>query len=356
MGLVNSSGSVRNAAGANGASAGSPRLICAVSTDERRLFLRSDEERAKAPPAEPVWIETNGDRAKLEQLAALNPEIILTGWSTGALPARWIESRDCALRYVCHLTGSVRGLVPRAFIERGGLVTNWGEIPSTAVAEHALMLALTVLRNMSAWPGAARYMHDTAARIEWLNTRSLFGRRVGLHGFGRIARALVPLLRPFGVTIEAFSAGVPDTMMRALNVMPCTSLEQLLARNEIIFECEGLTPATAGCVSGAMLATLRDGAVFVNVARGQLVDEAALVREAASGRISVALDVVATAPWDEMAAAFRAAGAVVAPHIGGPTFDQYQRCGEFALQNVARFIRGEAPEGQVSLADYDRAT
>lgn len=99
-----------------------------------------------------------------------------------------------------------------------------------------------------------------------------------------------------------------------------------------------------------------NGAVFVNVARGRLVDEAALLREAVSGRLSVAVDVVTTDPAGPSCKFFKTPAIIFSPHIGGPTFDQYASCGEFALRSVARFTRGEPLLASVSLEEYDRST
>jgi len=333
------------------------RLACALSPEEKRLFLDHAAPALYPPGVTTTWLENSGHGMTLEQWTDLNPEILLTGWSTAPLPAAWLEDRACALRYVCHLTGSVRRLLPRSFIEQGGVVTNWGDIPSATVAEHALLLALAGLRNLGAWPGGgAPHPLDTARRIEGLGTRSLCGRKVGIHGFGRIACALVPLLRPFGVSITGFSTGVPSAVLQSAGVLPAGSLEDLFARADVLFECEALTPVTAGSVSAGVLAKLPDGAVFVNVARGGLVDEAALLREAGSGRVRVALDVVASEPLAPHGPFARVPGAVLSPHVGGPTFDQYPQCGEFALRNITRFVRGELPAAVVTLAGYDRAT
>lgn len=328
------------------------RVLCALSKDERRLFLNGAAEGLTALPAQVMWRDELASKGG----AALAPEVVLTGWSTGVLPRAWVESEAGGLRYVCHLAGSVRQLVPRSFIERGGLVTNWGEIPARAVAEHALLLALTALRNLPAWPEAVPHLGETVRRIELLGTRSLGGQRVGIHGFGRVARALVRLLAPFEVSVSAYSAGVSAAAISALGVTPCGSLRELVAGSDVLFECEGLTAATAGSVSEEILAAMPDGALFVNVARGQIVDEAALLREVSAGRLRAALDVVATEPVEATRERFRAAGAVLSPHIAGPTLDQYARCGEFALENIARYLRGEPLRAVVTLEDYDRAT
>jgi phosphoglycerate dehydrogenase-like enzyme len=222
------------------------------------------------------------------------------------------------------------------------------------VAEHALLLALSALRHQNAWrPFLALPVAER--QTESLCTRSLFRQKVGLHGFGGIARALLTLLRPFGVSVHAYSAGVPSTMIESEGVKACASLDELFRQSEILFECEALTVANERTVSAAVLAALPDGAVFVNVGRGRVVEEGALAKEAASGRIRIALDVTdeTITPKSEL---FNIPDAILSPHIGGPSHDQYHQCGTLALQNIARFVRGETPHALVTLAIYDRST
>jgi phosphoglycerate dehydrogenase-like enzyme len=330
------------------------RIVCAVSRQERRLFLSRAVAPLDALPVALTWAGDNGTLAAC--LRENDADVVLTGWSTGSALRSALDAPASRVRYVCHLAGSVRHLVSRAFIERGGLVTNWAAIPAGAVAEQAVLLALAALRNLGAWPAAEPYLADTIRRIETLGTRSIFGRRVGLHGFGRVGQALVALLRPFGVAISAYSDGVPESLMREAGVAPCDSLVALFRGSEVLFECEGLTSATTAIVSSTLLAQLPDGAVFVNVARGQIVDETALLREQARGRLRVALDVVATKPVEKTRERFRMAGAVLSPHIAGPTLDQYGRCGDFAVENIVRFVRREPLQAVVTLEEYDRST
>jgi len=334
-----------------------PSLVVALPLRERRLFFGSMAELVRLSPLpHPLW-PTDAElspEAWPGFLRRTRPEILLIGWSTPPLPAAWLDAPDCPLRYICHLAGSVRKVVPRSFLEKGGLVTNWGNFAGPYAAEHALLLALASLRNLNAWrPFIAQ--PPGLREPESLGTRSLHGRRVGLHGFGHIARALLPLLRPFGVSVRVFSAGVPETFIRAEGAEPCASLEELFRQSEILFECEALTPATTGSVNAAVLRALPDGAVFVNIGRGRVVDEAALVREAASGRLQVAVDVTSD-DMTERTALFQVPAAILSPHIAGPSHDQYPRCGELALQNVERYLRGEPPVARITLEIYDRST
>lgn len=300
-----------------------------------------------------VEIPTDGP-APLELLAATNPEIVLSAWSTPRLESL-LEKPGCRIAYVCHLTGSVRNVVPRSFIERGGKVTNWGTFVSTTVAEHGLLLALAALRNLPGWSAViAGPRTSQAARV--LGTRTLVGRRVGIHGFGGVAQALVTLLRPFNVSVVAWSAGVPSGVFREHGVGQADSLDDLFSRSEVLFECEALTPQTRGIVSAQTLARLPDGAIFVNIARGELVDESALRQEASSGRLRLALDVVASEPLTTSSPMFGLGGTVLSPHIGGPTYDLWHPIGAYAAANLERFVAGQPLLSPVTLEVFDRST
>lgn len=331
-----------------------PRIVAALTARERQLFFR---DTAESELADWLWL---GDDALAaadwsDRITRLQPAVLVTGWSTPALPESWLRRSDCRLRLVCHVTGSVRRLVPRGFLEQGGVVTNWGATVSPQVAEHGLLLALAALRHTARWRSfIARPAGER--RIEELETRTLFQRRIGLHGFGSVARALVPLLQPFGAEVTAYSAGVPPELMRAAGVRPAASLDELFAGSEVLFECEALTPATEQSVTASLLARLPDDAVFVNIGRGRIVDEAALLREAAARRVRVALDVVALEPLTFGSPFVSLPDVILSPHIAGPTTDRYHQCGAFALANLRAFLAGAVPPAAISLAGYDRAT
>ncbi len=342
--------------GASGVRGPVTRIVAAVTARERALFLQTALTRHAFAS---IIRFTDDQDLRPEVWAARceawQPEVLLTAWSTPPLPEAWLARHDCPLRYLCHVTGSVRQIVPRSFLERGGCATNWGEEISGQVAEHGLLLALAALRNQTSWPlFIARPV--SLRHITELHTRTLFGLRVGLHGFGSVARALLPLLRPFSVSLSAYSAGVPLDFVARHGVRAASSLQALFAESDVLIECESLTPATQGTVTAELLAALPDGAVFVNIGRGALVDEAALLREAAAGRLRVALDVSTSEPLTPDSAVVRNGRVVLSPHIGGPTMDRYADCGARALENLERFLEGRPLDSVISLAAYDRAT
>lgn len=347
----------------------SSSLPATARTNERILFALTTAERARLypafdadslSPAQSSWAETDALYSSTEWKRVLKhyrPTILVSCWCTPMIPRELIHTDSLPLKYVCHTTGSVKGVVPREFIDGGGVVSNWGNLISHAVAEHALLLILASLRNMPAWfPPGDRSMMELWGRHDVMQTRSLRGRRIGIHGFGHIARELIRLLKPFDVACSAHSENVPDDYMTAHDVIPCRNLARLFAENEIVIECEALTERTRHVVTEKYFQLMPQGAVFVNVARGGLVDEEAMIRLAKAGRIFVAADVFQQEPLPDSFPLLHDSHAIISPHIAGPTADWYPKCGEFALRNLHRYMTNQPLEGIVTPEIYDRST
>ncbi|MFQ3587068.1 MAG: hydroxyacid dehydrogenase [Fimbriimonadaceae bacterium] len=310
----------------------SPTVLIAVGGEERGLFFPVDlAARADALPAKVEWLDpaASGEGAWDSALESLRPEIVVAGWGTPVLADRHLAVYGGSVRYLCYLAGSVRGRVTREQIEAGLLVTNWGSAVSRTVAECALLLIVASLRQVPDW---VRRM-DAGAWREGLQTgRSLFGRKVGIHGLGSVTRELVRLLAPFDVSIAAFSEGVPADR----------------------FAVEALTPQTRGLVGEDLLARLRPGSVFVNVGRGAVVDERALVRVARKGEILIGLDVYADEPLPADHPLRGLPNVLLLPHVAGPTPDRMRDAGELALQNLGRYLDGEPPTSTITPEVFDR--
>lgn len=325
------------------------RVLFALSPEEWRLFFPG----GFGLPGIEVLRVPEGDDSFREALCAHRPEVLVTSWSTPAVEESWL-SELTGLRYICHTSGSVRHVVPRRFLETGGLVTNWGALASQAVAEHALLLILAGLRRMGEWQDVI------SGKRRWqpspIFTRTLHGKRVGIHGFGNVARALVALLQPFGASVSAFTKGVPEEHYRRQNVRISRNLEELFEGSEVLVECEALTPGTHGLVTHHILQKLPRGALFVNVGRGAVVDEKALSDLSRRGHLRLALDVYANDPIAPDSPLHDVEGAILSPHIAGPTSDQFVRCGERVGKNLAAFASGRPLEAIVTLEIYDRAT
>jgi phosphoglycerate dehydrogenase-like enzyme len=284
------------------------------------------------------------------EFQALDPEALIACWKTPPLPAV-VPPR---LRYVCYLTGSVRRLVSAAHLQRGLLLSNWGESISRVVAEGALFHVLACLRRATVW---CIGMHQSAAwKDENTQTASLFGRKVGLHGFGPVARELVKLMRPFGVEVSAHAPDVTPEIEREWGVRRAATLEALFAENDIVVEAAPLIPDTFRTVREHHLRLLRPGGVFVNVGRADVVDEDALVRVAAEGRLQFGLDVFSVEPLPAAHPLRGLLNVSLMPHLAGPTTDRRRDAGAWALRNLRAYAEGGPLAGQITAGNYDLHT
>ncbi|WP_309398367.1 hydroxyacid dehydrogenase [Cerasicoccus maritimus] len=327
------------------------RVLCTLTDDELALFF---PRGVKLDGVELRQFNTDdGPEVFHQTMLEFEPELLIACWNTPPLQESWRKDFSF-LRYVCYASGSVRNLIPRSYLELGLVVTNWGTLVAANVAEHALLLVLAGLRRATEWPSVI------AGEREWqpspIVTRTLFGKRVGLHGMGNVAQNLIRLMQPFGVSVLAYSEGAPSDLFLEHSAAQCDSLENLFANSDIIVECEALNERTQGTVTRQILECLPDGALFVNVGRGAVVDEQALAALASAGRIDVALDVFAEDPIEPDSPLHEVEDAVLSPHIAGPTSDQFARCGDQALRNMAAYFKGTPLEAVVTLDIYDRAT
>src|SRR5687768_8704550 len=286
------------------------------------------------------------------EVAAVTPEVILGCWKTPALP----EKLPPRLRYVCYITGSVKRLISRSHLEHGLLVTNWGGSISRTVAEAALFHILACLRNGSHW---AIEMHRPGT-MAWKNgltdARSLFCRPVGIHGFGPVARELVGLLKPWNCPITALAPDLTAELAHAYGIERAGTLEALFSQNEIIVELAPLIPATTGIVTEPLLRMIRPGGVFVNVGRGAVVDEEALLRVAREGKISIGVDVYTVEPLPAESGLRTLARVNLTPHTAGPTIDRYPDAGAFAVKNLRAHVDSRPLEAVVTPEIYDQSS
>jgi len=332
-------------------------VVFILTPNEKRLFFAA-EPKIRRPGVRASSLDAAGlsPRAWENALRDLRPSVLVTAWSCPPLPESWALAEDCPLRYVCSVTGSVKDRVPREMLVNGLLVSNWGVLVSPTVAEHALLMVLSLLRSAPSWPELLQRPRHAVEMMEVLRSRTLRGKRVGLHGFGAVARALVEMLRPFDVELAAYSHGVPRALMDEFGVRPCRDLAELFSHSEILIECEGLNDRTRGTVTESLLRRLPRDAVFVNVGRAAVVDETALVTLARERHLRIGLDVFHREPLPGDTPLRELPNVLLSPHVAGPVGETYPLCGAQALENLERYLNGEAPENQVTLEIYDRAT
>ncbi len=291
-------------------------------------------------------------RALIEDI---EPEILITGWTTPRLHTDCFFPKG-PVKYVCNVTGSVRDLVPPEAIDRGLIVTNWGTSISRTVAECALMLILMSLRCTAEHHEHMHHNNGWTTLPSKARQLSLFNRKVGLHGFGKVARELVALLRPFQVEISSYCPSMAKSVFEEHGVVRVESLEKLFASNQVIVELEGLTNETYHCVNEAILRLIPDEGVLVNVGRGAVIDQDALLRVLEDKKIRVGLDVFEQEPLPADSPLRKNANLVILPHIAGPTADRMKDAGANAVSNIQNYLNGKPLNGLITSEFYQYMT
>jgi glyoxylate reductase len=222
---------------------------------------------------------------------------------------------------------------------RGVAVTNTPGVLTAATAELAFALLLAVRRRIVAGDRAVREGHWRGgwADPDFLG-RDVGGSTLGIVGYGRIGRAVSHLAAAFGMGVLYHSRRREDEGWR--------SLDQLLSEADAVSLHVPLTPETRGMLDAERLALLRDGACLVNTARGQIVDEDALVRELVSGRIEAGLDVFAHEP-EVPRELLGLSNVVLTPHIGSATAETREAMTRVLVDNLLAVERGERPPNPV---------
>jgi len=282
---------------------------------------------------------TAGNRAEAFQRAAPDADAILN-WSAGGrellravLPmaprVRWIHTRPAGLEQT---------LFPE-LIESPAVLTNGRGVFSEALGEFAIAAALFFAKDL-------RRMVRNQAEGVWepFHVREIAGCTMGIVGYGDIGRAVASRARAMGMRILALrrrpelSAGdtLPD------EVMPPERLPDLLARSDYVVLAAPATAHTAGLIGAAEFASMQPGAVLINVGRGQVVEEAALLAALESRNIrGAALDVFEREPLPAGHPFYRLDNVLLSPHCADHTSDWRERAMRLFLENFGRFTRGE---------------
>lgn len=331
------------------------RILFATSESEREHFFPGGLNLwIRSLPHECRQVEAADQAGFRKALVDYAPEIVVGAWDMPPLPLEALRARGGSLEYLCYLAGSPKKQVTAAHLAAGLVLTNWGSWVGPYVAEAALLLILSALRRVSTW--GYRLREEGQWRDRTTHNRSLFGKRVGLHGFGGVPRALVGLLTPFSPLVTTWDPWVSDEVLARYQVARSASMEDLYAKSDVLVNFLPLTEQTERCVTEALLRLLPAGACFVNIGRGKVVDEKALCRVAGEGKIEVALDVYADEPLPKDSPLRRMSNVFILPHIGGATIDRGRDCGQRALQNVERYLAGRVLVNLVDLPTFGRMT
>ena len=225
------------------------------------------------------------------------------------------------------------------------LVTNTPGANANAVAEYALAITLALARKISVADRALR-QHKA---VQLQNGVELRGKTVGILGFGDIGRRTARLFgAAFGARLLAYDPYVSDSIFQEYGAVRVSSIDELLPACDVVSVHLPLLAETRGLIGAPEFALMRNTALFVNVARGGIVDESALYQALAEGYIAgAASDVFETEPVPHTHPLLTLDNFVASPHIAASSRESLVRMGAAAAHAVIEALAGRSPAHQV---------
>ena len=280
-------------------------------------------------------------------------EVMMTGWGCPTITPEVLGACP-RLKLIVHTGGSVRSLISDEVFARGILVTSQTELNATPVAQFCLAQILLAAKGVAR---ATRQYEATKSLTTfddvWAQGVGVYGAKIGIIGYGRVAHHLIEMLRGFSVRILLNSPYVSLDQARELGV-ELANLEEIMSTCDVISVHLGDTPDNHGAISADLLSLVKQGATFINTSRGIIVDELALIRELRTGRFDAILDVTCPevpAPNSDL---WSLPNVTLTPHWAGSLGRELTLLGQGAITNFEQYLSGAPLTGQIdaSIAAY----
>ena len=338
---------LRRTAGPGSGPGGAPTAI-ALSPILSARYRQQDLEliRAAAPGARIVTLSREG----LTDEPVDDVEVLLRGWLSSDAFDRLL-ARAPRLGWVHSASAGVERALTPAAAERGLVITNARGVFSRPIAEYVLMMILAVSRRL---PGLLELQRErTWQPLEGVELRDV---TVGIVGLGSIGRAVGALATAFGCRVIAVrrrseagaEAAATDEESRSFGEVMLErvggpeGLPQLLAESDFVVLATPLTPETQNMIDAEALSVMKPGAWLINIARGGLVDERALLNALRDGAIGGAvLDTFRDEPLPPSSPFYDLPNVIVTPHTSWSSGRVLDRSVELFCDNLRRYAAGE---------------
>lgn len=318
-----------------------PALSASLLTCRRRREL-DELVRIVDQPAAAVTSFDDVDPAVLARV-----DILITGWGCPRIGPAELDRLE-RLRAIVHTAGSVKGVFDEAVWRRGVRVTTAASANAVPVAEYALAMILLAGKNVLLASRRYETVLDRGTLTEGYPFVGNLHRVVGLVGLSRTGRLLAQRLAAgFDhrvLAADPYAGDVPTGV-------ELTDLDSLLIRASIVSLHAPHTPETERIIGARELGLMPDGGTLINTARGELVDQDALLAEVEAGRLNAVLDVTTPEPLPLNHPLRSLPNVVITPHLAGAQGDELYRLGDQAVEEVRRWVSGQPPLDPVRFED-----
>jgi phosphoglycerate dehydrogenase-like enzyme len=273
-------------------------------------------------------------------------EVLLRGWSLGGDPLDRLVGRAPRLRWIHSVSVGVESVLTPCIRLRGLTVTNGRDVFNKPIAEYVMTMILAVCRGLP-------QLIELQRERTWqpIEARELGRTTVGLVGLGGIGCEVAKLARPFGPRIVAVRRRPNAEPVDGVEVLGgLEALPRLLSVSDFVVLALPLTVQTEALIDDTTLAAVKPGAWVVNVARGGLVDELAMLRALRSGPLGGAvLDAFREEPLPDTSPFYRLSNCIVTPHTSWSSAAVLDRTFEVFCENLRRYRAGEPLKHVVDL-------
>lgn len=264
---------------------------------------------------------------------------VFIGWSLR--PEQFMAAKK--LRWIHSPAAAVHQLMFPELIASDVIVTNSSTVHGPVVAEHAISVLLALAKRL---PQAMHYQREKkwAQTLLWNESprpREVSGATVVVVGMGGIGEAFIRHAKYFGMHVIAVRGNVSKGKGEADEVVPLSGLDEVLPLADFVVLCTPVTPATTGMINESRLNKMKPDAYVINVGRGPLIDEVALVNALRTKRIAgAALDVFVEEPLPAESPLWSLDNMLITPHTAAATERLWDRHYELIVANLKRLLAG----------------
>ena len=313
-------------------------LVTIPENDVRNTFLPKDV-REKLEAHFDVAYNDTGRQYTKDELRELTKDYdaVLTGWGSAMLDTSVLDSND-HLKLIVHTGGTVGNLVDSYVYDNGITVFSGNKLYAESVAEGTIAYMLLGQRRL---PHYLNEVREGRWRTEADVWEGLLDKTVGIVGLGTISTILIRMLQIFRVKIKLFSFfDIPEEMFTRYNVQRA-SLEEIFSTCDIVSVHSALNAQNRGLIQKKHFELLKENALFLNTARGDVINEDALIEELKTGRFRAVLDVYHKEPLPADSPLRTLPNVYAIPHMAGPTLDRRPYITSALIGEMVRFFNGE---------------